>query len=62
VLAVVGGTASTTLTLILPGLFYVTMFPEVGWSVRRTAAAVLCATGIIIMPLSLAVSLKIIKV
>lgn len=62
VLAVVGGTASTTLTLILPGLFYVTMFEHEGWTSRRCGAAVIGAAGVLIMPLSLAVSLKIINV
>lgn len=62
VLAVVGGTASTTLTLILPGLFYVRMNEHAGWTARRIGAALMCAAGCVIMPLSLAVSLKIIKV
>lgn len=62
ILAVVGGTASTTLTLILPGLFYVTMFKSHGWTPRRCAAFVLCAAGICIMPLSLSVTLGFIKV
>eukprot|EP01134_Creolimax_fragrantissima_P003332 CFRG3332T1 len=47
VLAVVGATASTFITYILPGLFYMKLHENDGWTTKRTFAGILFVTGIV---------------
>ena len=53
ILSVVGATGSTTISYILPGLFYFKVFEEQGWSPLRTYAAFLCGFGCFVIPTAL---------
>ncbi|KNC81178.1 hypothetical protein SARC_06489 [Sphaeroforma arctica JP610] len=53
VLAVVGATASTFITYILPGLFYTKLHQNDGWTTRRIGAAVLFCAGLTVMTVCL---------
>ena len=55
VLAIVGATGSTLISYILPGLFYVVLYRDEGWSVERMLAAALLGWGMIVVPLCLVV-------
>ena len=53
VLSVVGATGSTLISYILPGLFYVVLHKDEGWSMERILAAALLGWGLIVIPLCL---------
>jgi len=53
VLSVVGATGSTIISYILPGLVYVYVAKDHGWTLTRLAALILCLTGIAAMPICL---------
>jgi amino acid permease len=59
VLAFVGSTGSTTISFILPGLFYFRMFNDRKWHWKRLVAAFLVVYGFFIMTVCL--SFNIIK-
>ena len=55
ILAVVGATASTTVSFIVPGVVYWRLHPHP--HMQRTAAAALAIAGVLLVPISLVAAL-----
>jgi amino acid permease len=56
VLGFIGSTGSTTISFILPALFYLKLFPESEWRGARTCAHILLWMGVVIMIVCLALN------
>lgn len=56
VLGIIGSTGSTTISFILPSLFYLKLFPKSEWRGARTCARILLCMGIVIMCVCLALN------
>lgn len=57
VLGIIGSTGSTTISFILPALFYLKLFPKSEWPGARTCARILLCLGIIVMIVCLALNI-----
>ncbi|KAK9895494.1 hypothetical protein P389DRAFT_205609 [Cystobasidium minutum MCA 4210] len=57
VLGIIGSTGSTTISFILPALFYLKLFPKSEWRGARTCARILLCLGVIIMCVCLALNM-----
>ena len=57
VLGFIGSTGSTTISFILPALFYLKLFPESEWRGARTCARILLCMGVVIMCVCLALNI-----
>jgi len=53
ILSVVGATGSTTISFILPGIFYYYVYSDEGWTTRRKAAFSLFCFGCFVIPCAL---------
>ena len=55
VMGIIGSTGSTTISFILPAVFYLKLFPEDEWKGSRALARALLVLGILVMFVCLAV-------
>lgn len=58
VLSFVGSTGSTTISFILPGLFYFRLYAHDGWHWKRVAALFLTIYGVLVMTVCLTFNVK----
>jgi amino acid permease len=58
VLSFVGSTGSTTISFILPGLFYLKLFKQDGWDWKRCIALFLIIYGFMVMSVCLTFNIK----
>lgn len=58
VLSFVGSTGSTTISFILPGLFYLELFKQDGWNWKRCVALFLVIYGFMVMSVCLTFNIR----